>query len=567
MTESYNEIVNSLPSYFKDYVADQKYDLYTERDHAVWRYIMKQNKSFLGEYAHPSYLEGLSGTGISHDKIPNIDEMNKSLKDIGWKAIIVEGFIPPAVFMDFQAHRILPISADIRSLEHLDYTPAPDIVHESAGHAPILINEDYGHFVQKIGEYGAKAISSKQDRDVYEAIRYLSIIKEYPHAKPEEIKAAEDDLTLKISRQRYLSEASMISRLHWWTVEYGLIGTPEKYTQYGAGLLSSVGESKSCLAPDVKKIPLSTDCVYMGYDITNRQPQLYVARNFAHLNRVLEEFADTLSFRKGGTESLHKAIGSDQVATAVLSSGIQISGVFTKVRTDEEANAYYVNTTGETALAYANDELLGHGVDYHSAGFGSPIGKLKKTEKPLELLDQTDLKNLGLIIGQTAKLEFRSGVTVEGVLDKVTQKEGKNILFTFSNCFVLDNDGEILFDPAWGLYDMAIGESVTSVFAGSADKVHYNVYQQKSPHKPIQVQYTNEEKKVHQLYGKISHLKATSDVGPADIDSIISEIKAIAPNEWLLYQETLDLINHRQLTNERPSLREELTTKISTLKA
>ena len=110
--------------------------------------------------------------------------MNEILGRIGWGAAPVDGFIPPAAFMEFQAHRVLVIAADMRQVEHLEYTPAPDIVHEAAGHAPIIANEEYADYLRRFGEYGSKAISSRQDFELYEAIRHLSILKEAPSTPP-----------------------------------------------------------------------------------------------------------------------------------------------------------------------------------------------------------------------------------------------------------------------------------------------------------------------------------------------------------------------------------------------
>ena len=77
--------------------------------------------------------------------------MNEKMNKFGWGAVAVRGFIPPEIFMEFQALGILPIACDMRSSEHLTYTPAPDIVHESAGHNPIIINEEYAHYLKEYG--------------------------------------------------------------------------------------------------------------------------------------------------------------------------------------------------------------------------------------------------------------------------------------------------------------------------------------------------------------------------------------------------------------------------------
>src|SRR5205823_2848163 len=273
--------------------------------------------------------------------------------------------------------------------------------------------------LQRFGEVGARAMQSKKDFELYQAIRHLSILKEQPNSDPKEV---EEATKLVEHRQQNLgepSEMALLSRLHWWTVEYGLIGTMENPKIYGAGLLSSIGESVSCLEPGVKKIPYSIDAMNQPFDITTKQPQLFVCRDFEHLKDVLEEFASRMAYHVGGLEGINKAIECKNTATCEYSSGLQVSGVFTEVLTDKNKQPIYLRTTGKTALAFKDEELPGHGIDYHKEGFGSPIGKWKDTD---------------LAEGKKTKLEFESSVTVEGKIDKLLNGDGKLLLITFSDC-------------------------------------------------------------------------------------------------------------------------------------
>src|SRR6267143_2987680 len=147
-------------------------------------------------------------------------------------------------------------------------------------------------------------MQSRRDFELYQAIRHLSILKEQPNSDPKEVEKA---TKLVERRQKNLgepSEMALLSRLHWWTVEYGLIGPLDKPKIYGAGLLSSIGESVSCLEPNVKKIPYSIDAQNVAFDITTKQPQLFVTRDFQQLAEVLEEFASKMAFRIGGLEGI-----------------------------------------------------------------------------------------------------------------------------------------------------------------------------------------------------------------------------------------------------------------------
>jgi len=245
-----NPIIDRLPAKLKQFIKPQDYERYTAQDHSVWRYVMRKNVQHLQHVAHESYLEGLDKTGITIDHIPSMYGMNRILKDIGWAAVAVDGLIPSDAFMEFQAYNTLVIASDIRQLENIEYTPTPDIIHESAGHAPILANREYAEYLRRFGQIGSKAISSAIDDELYQAVRTLSILKEDANSTKLAIKEAEESVTNLQAQITTLSEMTQMRNLHWWTVEYGLIGALDNYKQYGAGLLSSIGESKWCMRKD-----------------------------------------------------------------------------------------------------------------------------------------------------------------------------------------------------------------------------------------------------------------------------------------------------------------------------
>ena len=321
------QIQDRVPIHLKSYVVDQDYEKYTARDHALWRFIMMNAKNFFTEHAHPSYLNGLELTGIPLDRIPKVAEMNEKLSQFGWGAVCVRGFIPPLAFLEFQSNRIMPIAADMRSVEHFDYTPAPDIVHEAAGHAPILADPFYREYLAKYAVVARRAIFSNEDVRLYEAIRLLSDVKENPDSSETEIQKAERDLEKATQAISWVSEAAQVARMYWWTVEYGLVGDLSKPRIYGAGLLSSIAEGEDCLKVGVEKLPFNVSCIETSYDITEPQPQLFVAKDFKQLIDVLEAFEKGLSFHRGGVESLALAKKSGALTTSRLDSGLEISGV------------------------------------------------------------------------------------------------------------------------------------------------------------------------------------------------------------------------------------------------
>ncbi|MBN8471301.1 aromatic amino acid hydroxylase [Corallococcus exiguus] len=315
-----------LPAHLRRYVVGQDYAAYTPRDQAVWRHILGQLREHLSDKAHPVYLEGLEATGIGAEAIPSLDEMNEKLSKLGWACVAVRGFIPPAVFTELQALGVLAIAADIRTHEHIQYTPAPDIVHESAGHAPIIANARYAQYLKAVGLVGFKAIASVEDQAVFEAIRNLSVVKEDPTSTEEEISHAQARLEAANASHRYISESTRASRLYWWTAEYGLIGDLKHPRIYGAGLLSSIGEARHCLTSAVHKLPLGVACADTDYDITRMQPQLFVARDFEHLFEVLSEFESTLAWKRGGDLGLNEALRARTVNHLVLADGREVTG-------------------------------------------------------------------------------------------------------------------------------------------------------------------------------------------------------------------------------------------------
>lgn len=534
--------LDKLPKHLRVFTIEQPYNEYTAKNQAVWRYVLRKSTKFLSKVAHDSYLKGLEKTGISVDTIPRMEGMNRILKEIGWHAVAVDGFIPPNAFMEFQAYNTLVIAADIRTAAHIEYTPAPDIIHEAAGHAPIIANPEYAEYLRRFGEIGSKAISSAKDYELYEAIRHLSIIKENPNTQEKDILEAEEIINLISANMGTPSEMARIRNLHWWTVEYGLIGEVDNPKIYGAGLLSSIGESEWCLGREVEKIAYTMAAADKVFDITKPQPQLYVTPNFAHLSYVLEEFADTMAVRNGGLKGIEKLINSKDLGTIELSTGIQISGNFTRVIDDENYQAIYFQTTGETALAYKNKQIIGHGKEYHADGFGTPIGKLKGINIAIEDMSPTDLEAYGIYEGKQTILNFKRGITVTGeIITGKRNLQGKIIMISFKNCTVKYGE-EVLFQPEWGVYDMAVGESVVSAYAGIADPDNYGLMYESPKEKTHKINYSKADKEIHKMYQKIREMRETEKIDISNLEQIFKAIKT-SDKEWILALEIYELLH------------------------
>jgi phenylalanine-4-hydroxylase len=550
-----NEVTKRLPKHLHKFIVKQPYEEYTPQNQAVWRYVMRMNVDYLSKVAHTSYLAGLEKTGISIENIPHMEGMNRILKEIGWAAVSVDGFIPPNAFMEFQAYNVLVIASDMRTINHIEYTPAPDIIHEAAGHAPIIANLEYAEYLRRFGEIGSKAISSARDYEMYEAIRLLSILKEDPNSSESDIEAAQSKVEWLQENMGELSEMAQIRNLHWWSVEYGLIGNIENPKIYGAGLLSSIGESAWCMQDIVKKVPYSLDAANVNFDITKPQPKLFVTPDFAYLSLVLDEFANTMALRTGGIKGIQKLIDSKSLGTVELTTGIQISGVFTNVIQDKNNNVAYFQTSGETALSNRDKELIGHGKTHHANGFGSPVGKLKGINLPIEDMSPRDLKTYGIYEGEFMTLEFESGLVVRGkAITGTRDLRGKILLITLDDCTVTFKD-EILFKPEWGIYDMAIGKEVISAYAGAADVNSFDDMSKVSNTKTHKINYSEMEKELYGLYDQVCEMRTTNSVSEEKVTFIFNQLQSKFSKDWLLLLELYELFIKKEYAIEKEILK------------
>jgi len=519
-----NSILERLPKHLRQFIKPQNYEDYSAINQAVWRYAMRKNVDYLSKVAHISYIKGLQQTGISIDAIPNMYGMNRILKTIGWAAVAVDGFIPPNAFMEFQAYNVLVIASDIRQLEHIEYTPAPDIIHEGAGHAPIIANPEYAEYLRRFGEIGCKAISSAKDYELYEAVRHLSIVKEAPNTPKDIIDLAEktvEDLQRNMGEP---SEMALIRNLHWWTVEYGLIGTVDAPKIYGAGLLSSIGESAWCMTDKVNKLPYTIEATFQNFDITKPQPQLYVTPDFAHLSLVLESFANTMALRKGGPSAIKKLIQSEALGTIELSTGLQISGVFTNL----------IEHNGKVSY------ILGHSTKEHADGFGSPIGKLKGINIAIEDMSPRDLRAYDIYEGESITLEFDGDIKVKGEIITGTRNlQGKILLISFKNCTVTHKD-TILFQPEWGQYDMAVGKEVLSGYSGPADLNSFNLITHDISSTTLRTEQSTEQLELIELYSEVRNYREGKNL-TISRTKVLEQLINRFPNDWLLPVELFEL--------------------------
>ena len=187
-----------------DQVIEQGWSEYGELDHAIWRRLFERQSKLLPGRACAAYLEGLDALGVAAEGIPDFERLSDILeRTTGWRIVAVPGLVPDDIFFAHLAARRFPVTNWVRRPEQMDYLKEPDVFHDIFGHVPMLMNPVFGDYMQAYGRGGLKALA--------------------------------------------LGALDKLARLYWYTVEFGLIRTPEGLRIYGSGIVSSHGESLYCL--------------------------------------------------------------------------------------------------------------------------------------------------------------------------------------------------------------------------------------------------------------------------------------------------------------------------------
>lgn len=523
-----------VPAHLRRFVVEQDYAQYSAVDQAVWRFVLLQMRARLGETAHPAYRDGLAATGIAVERIPSIAEMNERLSRFGWGAVCVDGFIPPRAFQEFQARGLLPVAADMRTREHIAYTPAPDIIHEAAGHAPILTEPAYAAYLRRIGEVGKRAFTVPEEDRVFQASYLLSEVKEDPSASPERVARVERELAEAVASVPEDSEGAWLSRLYWWTAEYGLVGEVSNYRMYGAGLLSSLGESHACHAPNVRKLPLDETCIHLGYDITRPQPQLFVARDFEHLHEVLERVSKLLAAELGGALALERAERSRELASLRFSSGAWAIGVLRAVG-PSFAEPAWVELGGSVAVAW-DGRIHERQRDLRPKDAIFVTGALEGGVR-LETLDERGLAVL--TVEGRATFRFRSGARVSGVVRQNARDADGRLLHVELTGVRLELPGRAVV--ALAEYALVpVGDFVTA-HAGAVDPTYHAETSFPDVRVPKPRTFSASERELTRLYERVAASPRSPDA-LSELTSVHAELSRAYPDEWLLRWNLLERV-------------------------
>ena len=223
---------------WQDYVVPQRWESFTEEDHAVWDLLFARQVELLGSRVVTPFLDGIDLLRLGHPGIPELGELNAILEPrTGWRTVAVPGLVPDESFFAMLASRVFPVGNFIRKREQLDYLEAPDCFHDLFGHIPMLAHHDFAEMVEKVGELGVAAIRA--------------------------------------------GEGHRMARIYWHSVEFGLAQEQGELKILGAGLASSFGEAHFSLESDqVKRLPFSVGkAVNTPYRHDAFQPRYLVSKS------------------------------------------------------------------------------------------------------------------------------------------------------------------------------------------------------------------------------------------------------------------------------------------------
>jgi phenylalanine-4-hydroxylase len=288
---------------FRSHLTPQRHTDYTEDDEAVWREVLRRNEWLLERYASripPAYVTGLASLDLP-GHLPRVEEINERLASTGWRTVCVDGYIPSAAYVGLMSRSIFPISRNIRRPEHVDYAPAPDLVHDILGHLPLLFSPEHRDFLRRLATVMSSAMPCELDDELYEGNRHLSELKSSPTSLPTQVAAAEERV-LHVQRllRREASELTQLARMYLWSIEFGLLGAVDSFQVYGAAFLSSPTEFSFVCDRADSFLPYSLDVVGHDIEFSDLQKGYFVATDFGHWHDVLLEYEGTMPSRNAG---------------------------------------------------------------------------------------------------------------------------------------------------------------------------------------------------------------------------------------------------------------------------
>jgi phenylalanine-4-hydroxylase len=371
----------------------------------------------------------------------------------------------------------------------------------------------------------------------------LSAIKEDPSATEEQIARAEAGLETALAGAVEVSEAARLSRLYWWTAEYGLVGTPTDYRLYGAGLLSSLGESHACHSPEVRKHPLDESCLDVAFDITRQQPQLFVVPDFEVLHAVLDRVERELAAVRGGAASLSAALASRELATFGFDSGAQALGVLEHVEGEGSAPAW-LELSGPAAFAF-DRKLVSRIGGSAEARTLVLAGRLASGER-LDELTGPELARRAA--DGHLRLDFASGVRVQGRLERCLNAANGGGTFSLELLDARVERGGTL--RALDRFSLLAAGAFVGAEPGACDRAFHPPAEPSSVRVPRPRSLAFAEFGLRRAFAEVDGVKHGPDAAAESLFSTIERLLARDhPREWLLRFVMLEDLKRRRLAS------------------
>lgn len=270
---------------------------YTVENQMVWRETIKQKTVFFKEYQsyiYEPYLDGFRQLGLTAQQLPTIETLTDALKPTGWCPVFVDGYLPTKAYIDLVTKKKIPISSHMRSLQHINYAPGPDLIHDLIGHLPMLFCSDYVKYLEAFCECFVQVRPNIYDEQLYDAQKKLAQIKDVP-ANEKLITLAKNEL---IDAEKKLKENPSseynLGKLFLWTIEFGLIRNNSLPKIYGAGLMSSSLEIKTICEGKIKILPFTLENITKDFHFSDLQDQVFVAESFESLREILSTYTNEI---------------------------------------------------------------------------------------------------------------------------------------------------------------------------------------------------------------------------------------------------------------------------------
>lgn len=269
----------------------------SDENSIVWHKTIINKEIFLKKYAnfiYPPYIEGFHRLGLNANQLPTVELLTKVLSPTGWEPIFVQGYVSAKAYINLLSKKKIPISTDVRSFQHIQYAPEPDLIHDIIGHLPMLFFKDYVDYLMDFCECFLEAEHNIYDDNVSQIQKKIFLLHRDPKNEKEIAFAKKEFIQAEKAQRENPSRQYQLGRIFLWTIEFGLIKNHSIPKLYGAGLMSSSLEAEEICQGRIKILPFSLDEITKVFHYSDLQDQVFVANSFQSLRKSIARFKNTI---------------------------------------------------------------------------------------------------------------------------------------------------------------------------------------------------------------------------------------------------------------------------------